>query len=147
MNLSLVDWSIIVVAVIGLRLVSLSTKKHLKGVADFNAPGMVHRNMAAPADQTAAESLAGMLALFQAFPDAKLVPTSVWGAGTFVVVTGRFEGTNSGPMPAMGLKTATNKPVSVRYLAITRWENGKVKEEWLFYDGMAFAKQVGMGKK
>jgi len=118
-----------------------------KGVDEYNAPGMVHRNMAAPADQTAEESRAGMLALFQAFPDAKLVPTSVWGAGTYVVVTGRFEGTNSGPLPGMGLKTATNRPVSVRYLDITRWENGKVKEEWLFYDGMAFAKQVGLGKK
>jgi len=117
-----------------------------KGVAEINAPDMVRRNMAAPADQTAEESLAGMLTLFQAFPEAKLVPTSVWGAGSFVVVTGRFEGTNSGPLPAMGLKTASNRPVSVRYLDITRWENGTIKEEWLFYDGMAFAKQLGLGK-
>jgi predicted ester cyclase len=119
-----------------------------EGVNAYNAPDLVHRNMAAPADQTAEESLAGMLAIFQAFPDARLVPTSVWGAGSYVVVTGRFEGTNSGPLPAMGLKSASNRPVSVRYLAITRWENGKVREEWLFYDGMAFAKQLGIaGKK
>ena len=35
MNLSWIDWSIIIVAVLGLRLVSLSTRKHMKGVADF----------------------------------------------------------------------------------------------------------------
>jgi hypothetical protein len=50
-------------------------------------------------------------------------------------------------MPAMGLKKASNKPVSVRYLDITRWVGGKLKEEWLFYDGMAMARQLGLGKK
>ncbi|MFO7695394.1 MAG: ester cyclase [Vicinamibacterales bacterium] len=127
--------------------VAAYNSRDAKGVDAYNAPDLVHRNMAAPADQTAEETLAGMLAIFQAFPDAKLVPTSVWGAGSYVVVTGRFEGTNSGPLPAMGLKTASNRPVSVRYLSITRWENGKVEEEWLFYDGMAFAKQLGLLKK
>jgi predicted ester cyclase len=37
--------------------------------------------------------------------------------------------------------------VSARYLDIARWENGKIKEEWLFYDGMAMARQLGLGKK
>ena len=82
--------------------------------------------------------------MFKAFPDAKLVPLSIWGAGDYVVAVGRFEGTNKGPMAAMGIKKATGKSVSVRYLDIARWEGGKVQEEWLFYNGMAMAGQLGM---
>jgi predicted ester cyclase len=119
-----------------------------KGVDAFAAPDFVYRDLTMPADQTAKESSASTVEFFKAFPDAKLVPLSIWGAGNYVVVIGRFEGTNKGPMPAMGLKKASNKTVSVRYLDIIRWENGKAKEEWLFYDGPAFARQVGVvGKK
>ena len=119
-----------------------------KGVDAYNAPDLVYHDMTMPADQTAKESLAGMRDLFKAFPDAKLVPLSAWGAGSYVVVVGRFEGTNKGPVPAMGLKKPTDKAVSARYLDIARWENGKIKEEWLFYDGMAMARQLGLlGKK
>jgi predicted ester cyclase len=118
-----------------------------KGVAAFNAPDFVYHDMAMPADQTAKESYASTVEFFKAFPDAKLAPGPAWGAGDYAVVVGRFEGTNTGPLPAMGMKTATNKPVSVRYLDITRWESGKLKEEWLFYDGMAMARQLALVKK
>jgi predicted ester cyclase len=47
----------------------------------------------------------------------------------------------------MGLKKPTGKAVSARYLDISRWENGKLKEEWLFYDGMAITRQLGLVKE
>ena len=118
-----------------------------KGVDAFNAPDLVYHDMTMAEDQTAAENSAAMQAFFRAFPDAKLVPLSAWGAGSYVVVAGRFEGTNKGPMPAMGIKKPTGKAVSARYLDIARWENGKIKEEWLFYDGMAMARQLGLLRK
>ena len=118
-----------------------------KGVDTFNSPDFVYHDMTMPADQTAKESSASTADFFKAFPDAKLVPGPAWGAGSYVVVTGRFEGTNKGPMPAMGIKKPTGKTVSVRYLDITRWEDGKLKEEWLFYDGMSMARQLGLLKK
>jgi predicted ester cyclase len=118
-----------------------------KGVDSFNAPDLVYRDMSMPADQTAKECLAGTLDMFKAFPDVKLVPLSAWGAGSYVVVAGRLEGTNKGPLAAMGIKKPTGKTVSARYLDIARWENGKIKEEWLFYDGMAMARQLGLIKK
>lgn len=118
-----------------------------KGVDAFNAPDLVFHDMTMAADQNAKESLAGTRDMFKAFPDAKLVPLSAWGAGSYVVVAGRFEGTNTGPMPAVGIKKPTGKPVSVRYLDIARWENGKIKEEWLFYDSMAMAAQLGLLRK
>jgi predicted ester cyclase len=118
-----------------------------KAVAAFNAPDVVLREVAAPKDMTSAESLAGTMDMFTAFPDAKIVTSSVWGAGDYVVVAGRFEGTNSGPFAAMGIKKATGKPVALRFVEITKWQGGKVKEDWLFYDGMAMAGQLGMLKK
>jgi predicted ester cyclase len=118
-----------------------------KGFNAYNAPDAVFHDMGMPKDQTAKESLAGTLDMFKAFPDAKLVPLSIWGAGDYVVAVGRFEGTNKGPMASMGIKKATGKSVSVRFLDITRWESGKTKEDRLFYDGMAFATQLGIAGK
>jgi predicted ester cyclase len=118
-----------------------------KGVDAYNAPDLVYHDMSMPADQTAKESLAATLNMFKAFPDVKLVPLSAWGAGSYVVVAGRFEGTNKGPLAAMGIKKPTGKAISARYLDIARWENGKIKEEWLFYDGLAMARQLGQGKQ
>jgi predicted ester cyclase len=115
-----------------------------KGVDAYNAPDSVYHDMALPKDQTAKESLAGTLDMFEAFPDAKLVTSSIWSAGDYVVSVGRLEGTNNGPMAAMGIKKATGRSVAVRYLDITRWGSGKIMEEWLFCDGMAFAGQLGM---
>jgi predicted ester cyclase len=119
----------------------------VKGMDTFNSPDFVYHDMTMPADQTAKESSASTANFFKAFPDAKLVPGPAWGAGNYVVMTGRFEGTNTGAMPAMGIKKPTGKTVSVRYLDITRWEGGKLKEEWLFYDGMTMARQLGQIKK
>jgi predicted ester cyclase len=119
-----------------------------KGVSAFSAPDLVLHDMGMPADQTAKESLAGMQAFFSAFPDAKLAPESIWAAGNYVVATGRLEATNTGPMPAMGVRKPTGRAVSLRYLDITHWERGKIEEEWLFYDSSAFMGQLGLvGKK
>jgi predicted ester cyclase len=103
--------------------------------------------VSAPKDQSANESVAGLVDMFKAFPDGALVPASIWGAGDYVVAVGRFQGTNTGPSPMMGIKRATGKAVGVGYLEIARFENGKVKEDWLFYNGMAFASQLGLMAK
>jgi predicted ester cyclase len=122
-----------------------SFNKHdVKGVMAFGAPDMIMREAAAPKDQTSSDGGSSVEAMFKAFPDAKLVPASSWGAGDYVTVLGRFEGTNKGAMAAMGIKKPTGRPVSVGYVEITRWESGKIKEDWLFYDGMAFAAQLGL---
>jgi len=118
-----------------------------KAASADNAPDAVFHELAAPKDSSAKESVAGLVAMFKAFPDATLVPASVWGAGDYVVAVGRFQGTNTGPFPMMGVKKATGKAVGVGFLEIARFENGKVKEDWLFYNGMAFASQLGLMPK
>jgi predicted ester cyclase len=116
----------------------------VKGVNADNAPDAVFHDVTAPKDQNVKESAAGLADMFRAFPDAKLAPSSIWGAGDYVVIVGRFEGTNSGTSAMMGIKKPTGKPARVGYLEIARFENGKVKEDWLFYNGMAFASQLGL---
>jgi predicted ester cyclase len=73
----------------------------------------------------------------------KITPTSVWGAGDYVVATGKIAGTNDGDMKAMKLKK-TGKKVDMSWLEIDRFKDGKLAEGWLFYDGMAFANQLGL---
>jgi predicted ester cyclase len=122
-------------------------KHDAKAASADNAPDAVFHDVAAPKDQNSKESAAGTAEMFRAFPDAKLVPSSIWGAGDYVVTVGRFEGTNTGAFPAMGIKKPTGKTARVGYLEIARFENGKVKEDWLFYNGMAFASHLGLPGK
>jgi predicted ester cyclase len=78
-----------------------------------------------------------------AFSDAKLNISSMWGAGNYVAVIGMFDGTNDGDFPAMQLKK-TGKKISLPFIAVDRFEDGKVKENWLIFDTVAFAAQLGV---
>jgi len=62
-----------------------------------------------------------------------------------VVVTGTFEGTNTGDMPTAKMKKTGNK-VSDRFLEVFKFANGKVQEDWLFYNHAAMMNQL-MAKK
>jgi predicted ester cyclase len=100
--------------------------------------------IALPADSDKKKSLASLIDLFKAFGDVKLTASKVYGAGDYVVEIGTFEGTNTGPMRDMGLKKGTGKHVAARYIEVFRLENGKIAEDWLFYNGLAFAGQLGL---
>ncbi len=68
--------------------------------------------------------------------------------GNYTAVTGVMEGTFSKPMPTPEGKTIapTNKPFKLDMVTIGRWENGVMKEEWLFWDNQAFMQQIGLAK-
>lgn len=82
-------------------------------------------------------------AFFKAFPDAKLSNDKQYAAGNYVATVGSLTGTNNGDMPEMHLKK-TGKKVDVPYLMVQEIENGKVKNAWLFDQGLAFASQLGL---
>jgi predicted ester cyclase len=42
-----------------------------------------------------------------------------------------------------GIKKATGKPVKIRFVEITSFESGEIKEDWLIVDSMAFGQQLG----
>jgi predicted ester cyclase len=97
-----------------------------------------------PADADKKTALAGMSGYMKAFPDMALSTPTLWAAGDYVVAAGSFTGTNKGAMPSMGLKKPTGKPISVRFFEIVKFENGKAKEDWTFFNSAAFASQLGM---
>lgn len=119
-------------------------KHDIAGVAAALADNYMLHEIALPADTDKKKSLASTRELFGAFADVKLTTSRAYGAGDYVVVTGTFEGTNTGPLPAMGIKQKTGKHVVSHFVEIFRLEKGKIAEDWLFYNGAAFAGQLGL---
>jgi len=105
---------------------------------------VVFSDLSAPADRVGKKEVSkSNEEMFKGFPDAKIDQTAAWAAGDYVISTGRFTGTNTGDMPSMKLKK-TGKAVNVEYYMVTKVAGGKVKSNWLFSNGMAFAGQLGM---
>ncbi|MFO7178908.1 MAG: ester cyclase [Pseudomonadota bacterium] len=90
------------------------------------------------------EVLKGQKEIWQGMSDSKIEHTSVWGAGDYVVATGTFTGTNDGPLPSWKVWNKTGKPVTLGLLEIAKLEGGKVKQHWVFTNGLAFAQQLGI---
>jgi hypothetical protein len=126
-----------------------------KGVESFNkhdVPGImalvtddvVFSDLSAPADRTGKKEVQKAYEeLFKGFPDVKLDVKSAWAAGDYVVSHGTFSGTNTGDIPSMKLKK-TGKKVSVQFVEIDKLQGGKLKQMWIFNNGMAFASQLGL---
>jgi predicted ester cyclase len=83
----------------------------------------------------------GLTEFQKTFSDAKLDDTNALAAGDFVAETGKFDGTND--HDGMHMKK-TGKHVSVPYLEIVQLKDGKGSHIWRFYNGMEFAKQLGL---
>jgi solute:Na+ symporter, SSS family len=105
-NLSPIDWAIIVVAVIGLRFVSLSTRRYMRGVSDFlSANRVAGRYLLTIASQMGGTGVVSFIALFEMFYGAGLAPnwwsTMVVPAYTIVALSGwiyyRFRETHASP--------------------------------------------------
>lgn len=77
MNLSWIDWTIIALAVISLRFVSLSTRTHCKGVADFlSANRTAGRYLLTIAGQMGNMGVISFVALFQVYYGSGFPP--IW---------------------------------------------------------------------
>jgi predicted ester cyclase len=119
--------------------------KDWKGVAG------IYTSDAAIYEQIAAEDTEGARAIGKyyaetgkAFSDAQEKVESIWSAGDFVVVESTFTGTNDGPLPRMGLKKATKKPVTLHQAHVFRLDGGKVLQHWIFSNGLAIGLQLGL---
>ncbi len=80
--------------------------------------------------------------LFSAFPDAKMTVTRVVSAGSEAFVHFEATGTNSGPLP--NGRPATGRAMRFHGLAHTVIENGKVRQDWVYYDALAVFRQLGL---
>jgi len=92
-NLSWLDWTIVALAVVGLRFVSLSTRSHCKGVADFlSANRAAGRYLLTIAGAMGGMGIISFVALFEVYYQAGLPPLW-WGLmslplGVIILLTG-----------------------------------------------------------
>jgi predicted ester cyclase len=119
-------------------------KRDAKAMSAMMDDKAVMHDMGSPADKDKKANDKFMAEILKAFPDAKGETLDVWAAGDYVVSLSKNGGTNKGPMPSMGMKKATNKPMSFTGADINKVAGGKVVESWSFYNGMWIAKQLGL---
>ena len=85
--------------------------------------------------------------MFVFAPDTKIKSHPVrFGSGDWTAVIGEMEGTFSQPMPIGDGKTIppTGKKFKLSMATISHWKEGKMIEEYLFWDNQAFMKQIGL---
>jgi predicted ester cyclase len=87
--------------------------------------------------------------MFVFAPDTKIKKHPVkFGSGDWTAVIGEMEGTFSKPMPIGNGKTIppTGKKFKLSMATIGHWKEGKMIEEYLFWDNQTFMKQIGLAQ-
>ena len=87
--------------------------------------------------------------MFAFAPDTEIKHHPVrFGSGDWTAVIGEIEGTFSEPMPIGNGKTIppTGKTFKLSMCTIGHWKEGKMIEEYLFWDNQSFMKQIGLAK-
>lgn len=117
------------------------TRSHAHDIVVHNADGTVVNGLAAHIDN--------LKQIFVFAPDTKIVGHPIRIAqGNYTAVQGITKGTFTQPMPIGDGKTIppTHKSFTLSMVTIGRWENGVMKEEWLYYDNLGFMKQIGVAQ-
>ncbi|MBR57419.1 MAG: hypothetical protein CMH54_05095 [Myxococcales bacterium] len=110
----------------------------------YLAPNMVLHDMTRPDDIVGLDAIEqNAVEVLAAFPDTKTTLLRTWAAGDYVVSVAELSGTNSGALPSTGLK-ATGRKFRVLAGVIDRIENGKIVEEWLYWDLRSLSEQLGL---
>jgi len=87
--------------------------------------------------------------MFVFAPDTKISEHPVkFGINGWTSVIGTMEGTFTKPMPIGNGRfiQPTGKKFKLSMNTVGNWENGKMIEEYLFWDNQAFMKQIGLGQ-
>tara|TARA_R110001583_G_scaffold186739_1_gene347656 strand:+ start:358 stop:942 length:585 start_codon:yes stop_codon:yes gene_type:complete len=87
--------------------------------------------------------------MFAFAPDTKIKEHPVkFGSGDWTAVIGVMEGTFSKPMPIGNGETIppTGKKFKLSMTTIGHWKDGKMIEEYLFWDNQSFIKQIGLAQ-
>ncbi|MEO8699694.1 MAG: ester cyclase [Kofleriaceae bacterium] len=82
---------------------------------------------------------------FALFSDLAWTPADIWAAGDYVVAVATITGTNDGDFSPDTPKTG--KKIDLTGVEIMRFEGGKVKQHWEFFNAEALALQLGFLKK
>ena len=77
-----------------------------------------------------------------AFPDMKATVEDVIAEGDKVVTRVTIRGTHQGEVDEFGLPTG--RQVEVKGITISRFEGGKIVEDWDSYDNLSIMQQLGL---
>jgi ketosteroid isomerase-like protein len=126
------------------KMLEAFNKHDLPGLVALMADDVTFSEASSPADLVGKKAVEkSYKSMFKAFSDVQLQVARAWAAGDYVVSEGTLVGTNDGVMPPM-INKPTGKHVSSRYLEIDKVASGKLKNIWIFDNGMAFAMQLGL---
>jgi predicted ester cyclase len=96
------------------------------------------------------EHAGDLAAMFVALPDLKIRSHPVsFGSGDWTAAIGVMEGTFTNPMPAGTGKTTVKpngKKLNLRMATLAHWNEGRIYEQYLFWDNVAYKKQLGLSK-
>jgi len=87
--------------------------------------------------------------LFNGTPDSRITAHPIaFGSGDWTATTGVMEATFSEPMklPDGTSIPPTGKKIKMPMATISKWKNGCIAEEHLFWDNAEYMKQLGLGK-
>ncbi|MBL8338569.1 MAG: ester cyclase [Rhodoferax sp.] len=106
------------------------------------APDFKRHSVAAgkPGVRSAEELIAFLLAEYATFPDAHETLLDLVAEGEKVAARHLFRGTQLG---AMGQFPPSGKVLEATYLAIYRFNSGRIVEAWAEWDNLAGLKQLG----
>lgn len=104
------------------------------------APGFMRHSVAAPGVSSRDALLAYLRAEFITFPDAIETIDDMVGEGDKLAVRHHFRGTQVG---SMGPFPPTGRVMEADYLAIYRFEGGRIAEAWVEWDNLAGLVQLG----
>ena len=76
----------------------------------------------------------------KAYPDHKSTIDEIIVKDDKTIIRWTHTGTNTGPRGDMG---PTGKKINISGVFIAKWINGKIVEEWVYYNQEALSKQLG----
>ncbi|WP_338732370.1 ester cyclase [Mangrovimonas cancribranchiae] len=115
---------------------------HASDIVVYNADGSISKGLY-PAHIT------DLKPMFVFAPDTRIENHPVkFGNGDWIAVIGELKGAFTKPMPIGDGKTIapTGKKFKLRMATIAHWKDGKMTEEYLFYDNQDFMKQIGLAQ-
>lgn len=122
------------------RLLETLNTRDLAGAASLMVPNAVNHNPT-PGEPPGIEGLRYRMGmLLTAFPDFRFTTDDMVAEGDKVTTRGRLTGTNTGSFMGM---PPTGKEVTVSYIGILRFADGKMVEHWVQMDQLGLLQQLG----
>lgn len=108
---------------------------------ELYSPDFVRYDYARAEEFKGLEALKGIVNYYRtAYPDFTVKSDKIIVKGEMVIVTATVTGTNTGPR---GEAAPTGKAIKLPIVSISRIVNGKLTNEWIYYDGSSVYKQLG----